>query len=151
MKKAFTMIELIFVVLILGILAGFAIPKLFAGRADAEITKAKDNISTIKSNIQNYAREMMFADLGDNNSGYPKPINFENIVKNVNKNWSYDKAKSEATIDIKGVGKIVFIYFYDTAFIKSKGLENKVSVGDFLCYSPSDKCQKYFKADGVIK
>jgi len=39
MKKGFTMIELIFVIVILGILAAVAIPKLAATRGDAEIGK----------------------------------------------------------------------------------------------------------------
>ena len=37
MKKAFTMIELIFVIVILGILASVALPRLAATREDAEI------------------------------------------------------------------------------------------------------------------
>ncbi|WP_418228279.1 prepilin-type N-terminal cleavage/methylation domain-containing protein [Campylobacter pinnipediorum] len=37
MKKAFTMIELVFVIVILGILAAISIPKLIATRDDAEI------------------------------------------------------------------------------------------------------------------
>ena len=39
MKNAFTMIELIFVIVILGILAAVAIPKLAATRDDAQVSK----------------------------------------------------------------------------------------------------------------
>ncbi|RAZ52102.1 type II secretion system protein [Campylobacter hyointestinalis] len=39
MKKAFTMIELVFVIVILGILASLAVPKLAATKTDAEVTK----------------------------------------------------------------------------------------------------------------
>ncbi|ULO04298.1 type II secretion system protein [Campylobacter sp. RM12651] len=54
MKKAFTMIELIFVIVILGILAAVAIPKLNATRDDAEITKGVSNFSTLLSDIASY-------------------------------------------------------------------------------------------------
>ena len=42
--KAFTMIELIFVIVILGILAAVAIPRLAATRDDAEVVKAVSNV-----------------------------------------------------------------------------------------------------------
>ena len=45
MKKAFTMIELIFVIVILGVLAAVAIPKLSATRDDARVAKMIQSIS----------------------------------------------------------------------------------------------------------
>ena len=50
-KKAFTMIELIFVVVIIGVLASIAVPRLSATRDDAEITKAKTVILAIRKSI----------------------------------------------------------------------------------------------------
>lgn len=54
MKKGFTMIELIFVIVILGILASVAIPRLAATREDAEITTGIANIRTLLSDITTF-------------------------------------------------------------------------------------------------
>ena len=54
MKKGFTMIELIFVIVILGILASVAIPRLAATREDAEISAAVANIRTLVSDATAY-------------------------------------------------------------------------------------------------
>ena len=54
MKKGFTMIELIFVIVILGILASVAIPRLAATREDAEISAAVANLRTLISDINSY-------------------------------------------------------------------------------------------------
>lgn len=48
-KKAFTMIELIFVIVVIGILATVAVPKLVMNRDDAIITKAKATVSAVRS------------------------------------------------------------------------------------------------------
>ena len=54
MKKAFTMIELIFVIVILGILASVAIPRLAGTRTDAEISATVANIRTLVSDAASY-------------------------------------------------------------------------------------------------
>ena len=54
MKKGFTMIELIFVIVILGILASVAIPRLAATREDAEISAAVANLRTLVSDATAY-------------------------------------------------------------------------------------------------
>ena len=54
MKKGFTMIELIFVIVILGILASVAIPRLASTKTDAEISAAVGNIRTLISDVASY-------------------------------------------------------------------------------------------------
>ena len=54
MKKGFTMIELIFVIVILGILASVAIPRLASTRTDAEISATVANIRTLISDAAAY-------------------------------------------------------------------------------------------------
>ena len=54
MKKGFTMIELIFVIVILGILASVAIPRLAGTRTDAEISATVANLRTILSDAASY-------------------------------------------------------------------------------------------------
>ena len=50
-RLAFSMIELVFVIVVLGILAAVAVPRFAATRIDAQITKGKSDISSIRSAI----------------------------------------------------------------------------------------------------
>jgi len=60
MKKSFTMLELIFVIVVIGILASVAIPRLFTGVSDAEIAKVKTDVATIRTAISTkYGKNVM--------------------------------------------------------------------------------------------
>ena len=63
MKKGFTMIELIFVMVVLGILASIPIPRLHGTKEDAEIATAIANLRTLVSDAAAYhAVKDKFAD-----------------------------------------------------------------------------------------
>lgn len=52
MKRfGFTMIELVFVIVVLGILAAIAIPRLAATRDDAQVAKGRSDVSAIRAAI----------------------------------------------------------------------------------------------------
>ena len=54
MKKGFSLIELIFMIVIIGIIASIAIPKLMNIRTSAVVVSLKQDILTITSSIQRY-------------------------------------------------------------------------------------------------
>ncbi len=50
-RAGFTMIELVFVIVVIGILASIAIPKFAATRDDAIIAKARSTVATIRTGM----------------------------------------------------------------------------------------------------
>ena len=106
MKKAFTMVELIFVIVILGILAMVALPRLAGSKKDAEITRAKAEIAAIRSAIQTYRGANLLAQKG---SGYPEKLDKKTIEEITNgtklgSNWTVNDDNT-LTLTMAGAGQ----------------------------------------------
>ena len=106
MKKAFTMIELIFVIVALGILAMVALPRLASSKEDAEITRVKAEIAAIRSAIQTYRGANLLSQKPG--SGYPEDLKTTTIEEITNgtklskKYWSVNETGNQLTVTIAG-------------------------------------------------
>ena len=54
MKKAFSLLELIFAIVVLGVISSFAIPKYLDTKDSAVVSTIKRDISTITTSVQTY-------------------------------------------------------------------------------------------------
>ena len=103
MKKAFTIIELIFVIVALGILAMVALPRLASSKEDAEIARVKAEIAAIRSAIQTHRGANL---LKQNSRGYPDDLTARRIEEITNgtklsqKYWSVSRDGSELNVTI---------------------------------------------------
>ena len=79
-QKAFTMLELVFVIVVIGILSAVAIPKFAMNRDDAVVTKAKTTVSAIRSAVASERQKRILSGNFDkiyrlaSDNGNDKPI-----------------------------------------------------------------------------
>ena len=130
MKKAFTIIELVFVIVALGILAMVALPRLVGSKEDAEITRVKAEIAAIRSAIQTHRGANL---LKQNSRGYPDDLTARRIEEITNgtklsqKYWSVSRDGSELNVTI---GSRTATFTYDS------------TTGRFACQNTDPLCRK---------
>ena len=80
-KKAFTMIELVYVIVVIGILSAIAIPKLAATRDDATITKAISTVAAARSAISTTRQKNILRGVFDDLNASSIGTNFSNLLE----------------------------------------------------------------------
>ena len=93
-KKGFTLLELLIVVVIIGVLATFAIPQFLKATERARYGKAQNTISLISQGVKMY-----YADTGDftNNIAAIDPYVEINAQQDADKDWNYSINGSAAS------------------------------------------------------
>ncbi len=116
MRRAFTVIELIFVIVVLGILSAVALPKFKGMLGQADISKAKSTVTAIRSGLQVYKNKHIL--LGQD--PYPATLDSDNdhlfdkvlphaITPSIDPGgWS--KENGNYVFHVDGEEKIVFTY-----------------------------------------
>ena len=109
-RSGFTMIELIFVIVILGILASVAIPKLAATRDDAKVSKALNELAMLKSDFSNYYTSQGKFDANDiksiTNVTLYKEATCDNEVDKVESGKTYYYCTPDNSGDLESVASI---------------------------------------------
>lgn len=118
-KKAFTMIELVFVITIIGILAAIAVPRLNVGRQEAEAMREFKHIVNVLDEAQQY-----FAAHGNAHFGFEGTKNF--ITKKDGFRVEYDTYETFFSDSM---------YDPDSQSANYASVNNPVNLGDgYVCF-----------------
>lgn len=150
MKKAFTMLEIVFVVIVIGVLSAIAVPKLLGTKTDAEVTKLKEQIRAINIGIQSYSKQkMLISGNMDEEENFPLSLNkngvlLANVLSGADASkWAQDtlggaKKDNLYTYNVKGYGKFWCVYVVNASerdrLDRDYPIVSGWNVGDFKCY-----------------
>lgn len=109
MNRAFSMMELIFVIVIMGILAGFVIPKVIATGNDAKVSTALSNLKVLKDDLAMYYSKNNV--LPDSAVKFDSFTNVRGINWSANDTISFAFPRNDECIFIKLDKKISTIIF----------------------------------------
>ena len=139
------MIELVFVIVVLGILAAVAIPKLAASRDDAIFVKGKSQVSAIRSGIAMQKSKNLLEGNSVGGSFYPQTLEdannsslFNNGILEYGLQDSTNDGNWHRTTDYNAT-----IIKYDFSLLGGPAkFEYDKSDGKFLCKTPTTLCQE---------
>ena len=137
-RYAFTMIELVFVIVILGILAAVAIPKIAATRTDALVSKTAQNIMTGIGEIATYAASTTTV---ENNLS-----SMSNAIANLERAGEADlSTNKKAVISMGSVSDCITIEIISNASDDNLTITEKSAVTDSECLALQNviDAQKY--------
>jgi len=149
MKNAFTLLELVFVIVVIGILSVVAVPKLAPLMGDAKMAKARDTLSAVRSALAIERQKRILrgefthiSDLGDSTYAFS---NFDNNSSNPILEYPVENCSSSTStscwIRDGSVSPKTFTYRFSGSGDAIYKLENS----RLVCNDTADDCKKLLK------
>lgn len=141
MKKAFTLIEIIFVIIIIGVLAVVAIPKFSSLGEVAKVNNLFKVINDFKSNAP--ATYMNLVDLDNENRAN---VAIDQLVQVKGKDWHVGKIAGKNSWYWYGKSEsssIARIVFHNKLATNSRKIEINIWCDRFSSEKAKDECTKY--------
>lgn len=154
MKNAFSMIELVFVIVILGILASMALPKFAATRDDAKISKSRATIASIRSSIVSERQSRLIqgtsgwitrlsTGVASENLFTGSDVNNTLLLYGVSRNGEWaNTATTAGTSDTYTftLGSTTTTFYYNATSATATLGGISVPAGGFMCVKDSNDC-----------